>query len=72
MVSTGDSASGMGDKDSASGKPEKDGGSGRLVDAQIDGQYGVSEVNAYKGGILKAKSDPSKRYAHGINQIALS
>ena len=50
----------MGDKDSASGKPEKDGGSGRLGDIRKDGGYSVSEVNAYRGGILKAKSDPSK------------
>ncbi|XP_078351272.1 uncharacterized protein LOC144636011 [Oculina patagonica] len=53
-----DSASGMGDKGSASGKPGKNTGSGGLVDAQIDGQHGASEVNAYKGGILKTKSDP--------------
>ena len=72
--SAGDSASGMGDKDTGSGKPGKDDGSGRLmVDAQKDhfndvdrlsvtvGQYGASEVNAYKGGMLKSKSDPSTR-----------
>jgi len=64
----------MGDKDSGSGKPGKDEGSGGLkVDAQKDhfddadrlfvtvGHYGASEVNAYKGGMLKSKSDPSMR-----------
>jgi len=71
LVSAGDSASGMREKDPGSGQPGKDGGSGRLVDAQKDhfndrlsvtvGQYGVSEVNAYKGGMLKSKSDPSTR-----------
>ena len=71
MVSTGDSASGMGEKDQGSGQPGKDGGSGRLVDAPkyhfndrlsvTFGQYGASEVNAYNGGILKSKSDPSTR-----------
>ena len=50
----------MGDKDSASGKPEKDGGSGRLDDIRKDGEYSASEVNTYRGGILKSKSDPSK------------
>ena len=57
-------------KDSGSGKPGRDGGSGGMVDVHGDdfndsvsvtvGQYGASEVNAYKGGILKPKSDPSR------------
>lgn len=70
MLSTGDSASGIGDKDSASDKTEKDSGSGRLGDSRKDGGYSASEVNAYRGGILKAKSDPSKKYTHSINPIA--
>ena len=71
MVSAGDSASGMGEKDQGSGQPGKDGGSGRLVDAPKNhfndhlsvtvGQYGASDMNAYKGGMLKLKSDPSTR-----------
>ena len=62
---------GMGDKERVSSKPRKNSGSGGLADVHKDEQYGVSEVNAYKGGILKAKFDPSKIYAHGINLIVL-
>ena len=61
----------MGDKDLGSGQPGKDGEKGKLVDAQKDrfndrlyvtvGQHGVPEANAYKGGMLKSKSDPSTR-----------
>lgn len=61
----------MGDKDPASGQPGKDGESGKSLDAQQDrfndrlyvtvGQYGAPETNAYKGGMLKSKSDPSTR-----------
>ena len=61
---------GMGDKERVSSKPGKNSGSG-LADVHKDEQYSVSEVNAYKGGILKAKFDPSKKYAHGINLIVL-
>ena len=59
----------MGDKDPGSGQPGKDGESEKSLDAQKDrfndrlyvtvGQYGASEANAYKGGMLKSKSDPS-------------
>lgn len=58
----------MGDsKDAASGKPPRDGGSGGLADDSVSatvGQYGASEMNVYKGGILKPKSDPSTTSTH--------
>lgn len=56
---------------SHSNKTDKSGldGSGGMVDVQIDdhkdavsvkvGTYGSSEVNSYKGGKPKSKSDPS-------------
>ena len=56
---------------SHSNKTDKSGldGSGGMVDVQIDdhkgavsvnvGTYGLSEVNSYKGGKPKSKSDPS-------------
>lgn len=64
MVAASDSASGMRDKDSGSGKQGKGGGSGELINDRLSvtvGQYGASDVNAYKGGILKSKSDPSTK-----------
>ena len=61
----------MGDKDPGSGQPGKDGRSGKSVDAQKNhfndrlsvtvGQYGAPEANAYSGGMLKSKSDLSRR-----------
>lgn len=62
MVS-GESVSGIGtSKDTGSGKPEHDKGSKGLPNragrvSVTDGLPGVSEMNAYKGGMRKPKVD---------------